>query len=142
MIYLYIYILLTCFLTGYTVAKEEILEHKEQVVFNITVVLFSLLVSPLIYGFDLIKTYGGKLLHELDLLLQIKFYWVYYRGGFYNMDDQRLRNADIHVFKLDYNNKRGLKHKHLRHVYGLIFKRNNYTRRNWRVVDNMVEEVQ
>lgn len=142
MFYIYLYFLLSCFLTGYIIGSESYIMWRtwKDVTSNVFLAVMFLTLSPVLYLAEGLKKAGKWLAHETDLLFQIKFYWMYFRGGFYNMDDQRLKNADIHVFKLEYNGKNALKYRHLRYVYNLIFERNNYTRRKWKVVNGLVEE--
>lgn len=85
---------------------------------------------------------GVKLSYNWFLSVsQVKFYWIYLRGGFYNVDEGRLVGIDRAIFKIDCADNPKLKHLHLKLTFKLILKRNRYVRKNWKVIEGLVEQA-
>ena len=136
-----VYFLVSFFLTGFTLSKDdEYYNTFRSMTWYLAWVILLVFLSPLIYLLDWSITLGRNTAKYLDKVFQYRFYWIYCRAGFYDLSIDRLIELDKICFAKEYSHQNGLVHRHLIFVLNLIFRRNNYQRRQWHVVNGMIEE--
>ena len=137
------YIVSNAFFTG--MAFEEIrcdvYDFRSVIIAAITTLLF-LAFGSIINLLGYFVGFFWWVIDRIDAYLNFKFYWKYFRGGYYNMGDHELKSLDRRVFARESCTKLILKHRHFIFCANLVFRRNAYIRKNWEIKDNFINEIQ
>lgn len=138
-----LYFMLGAFFAGYHYKESDVFGWSHDTVWlKVGLVALFVAFGPIIYFISFFETSCKMIFKEFDAITNLKFYWIYLRGGFYNVDQNRLIHFDRQCFKREYNKLTSIRDMHFIYVSNLIFKRNGYTRKQWAVdKNNMIYEV-